>query len=108
LRIPCWLEGRALDLWHEKTATYRERGMSVKGCESMLALFCACEAIIVEKLARGEEPTASMFNAVKTLASQFFDTPSTQFSSNAVGAQKSEAENFWDRFKVVDGGKGGA
>ena len=33
LRIPSWLEGDALDLWHEKLATYRERGMSVVGCE---------------------------------------------------------------------------
>jgi hypothetical protein len=98
LRIPPWLEGRALDLWREKTASYSERGMSVKGCESMLALLCAYEAIIVEKLIRGEEPTASMLNAVKTLAGQFYDTPSTQVSKEAVGPQ-CQVDAFWDRFR---------
>ena len=108
LRVPLWLEGRALDLWHEKTASYSERGMSVKGCESMLALLCAYEAIIVEKLIRGEEPTASMLNAVKTLAGQFFDMPAAQISRSPVGPQ-SESESYWDnRFKVIDGGKGAA
>jgi hypothetical protein len=82
--------------------------MSVKGCESMLALLCAYEAIIVEKLIRGEEPTASMLNAVKTLAGQFFDMPAAQISRSPVSPQ-SESESYWDnRFKVIDGGKGAA
>src|ERR1700730_11369812 len=48
LRIPSWLEDRALELWHEKTATYRERGISVVGCESLLAQYCSYEAMTVE------------------------------------------------------------
>jgi hypothetical protein len=85
----------------------REWGMSVVGCESMLAILCAYETLVAEKLARGEEPTASMINAVKTLAGQFYETPSTQFSKQA-GGQPSETEDFWDRFRVLDGGKGAA
>ena len=53
-------------------------------------------------------PSAAQENALKNLASQFFDTYATQFSQSAAGKQSTETENFWDRFKVVDGGKGAA
>jgi hypothetical protein len=38
--------------------------------------------------------------------SQFYETPSTQFSKQPAG--RAEETNFWDRFKVVGGGKGAA
>jgi hypothetical protein len=118
LRIPSWLEGLALDLWHEKTAMYRERGMNVRGCESMLAQYCAYEAMTIEgwqaywwwdpasEFPRPNPPSAAQQNALKNLASQYYDTFASQYGSkDGAGSQKSEAENFWDRFKVVDGGK---
>ena len=116
LRIPSWLEGLALDLWHEKTARYRERGLSVVGCESMLAQYCAYEAMTIEcwkeyyrwdptsEFPRPNPPSAAQENALKNFASQFYDTPVTQYSRDAAGKQTTES--FWDRFKVVDGGKG--
>ena len=117
LRIPTWLEGHALELWHEKTATYRKRGMSVVGCESMLAQYCAYEAMTIEcwkdyyswdptsEDPRPNPPSAAQENALKNLASQFFDSPSSQLSKQAAGPKQSEAESFWSQFKVVEGGK---
>jgi hypothetical protein len=46
-------------------------------------------------------------NVLNKYASQFYDTPATQVSEQAVGPQ-SEAETFWSQFKVLDGGKGAA
>jgi hypothetical protein len=120
LRIPSWLEGHALELWHEKTATYRARGTNVAGCESLLAQYCAYEAMTIEcwqahwrwdpvsEFPRPAPPSAAQENALKNLAAQFYDTLPSQYSQQAGGAQRAEAENFWDRFKVVDGGKGAA
>jgi hypothetical protein len=120
LRIPSWLEGRALDLWEDKTAMYRDRGMSVKGCESILAQYCAYEAMMVEtwlayyswRESDGERrpnpPSAAMENAFKNLACQFYDAPAAQVSKQPAGPQQTETENFWNQFKLVDGGKGAA
>jgi hypothetical protein len=38
-------------------------------------------------------------------ASQFFETPATQYSKQPTGSQKTEAESFWSQFAVVEGGK---
>ncbi len=108
LRIPCWLEGRALDLWHEKTASYRERGMNIRGCESQLAHYCSYDAAMIALWESGETPSAGMMQALNKMASQFYDTPAAQISKQPSGAQ-SESESYWDnRFKVIDGGKGAA
>jgi hypothetical protein len=108
--MPEWLEGlgRAPDVWRGKLAKFRARGMSVVGCEDQLAQHCAYEASVIATWLRGEEPSAASMNVLNKYASQFFDQPATQYSSQAAGAQRTEAENFWDRFKVVDGGKGAA
>jgi hypothetical protein len=120
LRIPSWLGGLALELWHDKTAMYQERGMNVRGCESMLAQYCAYEAMTVEcwqdfyawdptsEYPRPNPPSAAQENTLKNLASQFYETFASQYSSKEGAGPKNEAENFWDRFKVVDGGKGAA
>lgn len=93
--------------------------MSVVGCESMLAQYCAYEAMTIEcwkeyyrwdptsEFPRPNPPSAAQENALKNLAGQFYDTPSTQVSKQAVGPQ-SEADAFWDQFTVVNGGKGAA
>jgi hypothetical protein len=38
-------------------------------------------------------------NVLNKYASQFYDTPAAQISKQAVGAQPTEAETFWSRFK---------
>ncbi len=108
--MPEWLEGlgAAPDVWRAKVAKYRALGMSVVGCEDQLAQYCAYEASMIACWRRGEEPSAASMNVLNKYASQFFETPSTQFSKQPTGPQQSEAENFWGRFKVFDGGKGAA
>jgi hypothetical protein len=110
LRIPTWLEGHAL-------ARYHERGLSVVGCESMLAQYCAYEAMTIQcwkdyyswdptsEDPRPNPPSAAQENALKNLASQFYDTPSSQVSKQPAGPKQSEADSFWSQFKVVEGGK---
>jgi hypothetical protein len=78
--------------------------MSVIGCEDQLAQYCAYEAAMIACWRRGEEPSAASMNVLNKYASQFYDTPATQVSKQAVGPQ-SEAESFWSQFKVVDGAK---
>jgi hypothetical protein len=104
--MPAWLEGlgEAPDVWRRKVAKYRAPGMSVAGCEDQLAQLCAYEASVIARWRGGEEPSAASMNVLNKYASQFYETPSTQHSQSAAGKQ-SETENFWDRFKVVDGGK---
>jgi hypothetical protein len=121
VRIPPWLEGLGLELWHEKTATYLERGMNIVGCESMLAQYCAYEAMTIEcwqayyrwdpasEYPRPNPPSASQENALKNLASQYYDTFASQYASKQPAGPQSESESYWDnRFKVIDGGKGAA
>jgi hypothetical protein len=107
--MPEWLEGLAdaAAMWRRKVAKYRARGMSVVGCEDQLAHYCAYDAAMIASWLRGEVVTSTAMNVLNKYASQFYDTPSTQHSQSAAGKQ-SETENFWDRFKVVDGGKGAA
>jgi hypothetical protein len=107
--MPAWLEGLGLapDVWRSKVAKYRAQGMNVAGCEDQLAQLCAYEASVIACWNRGEEPSAAAMNVLNKYASQFYETPGTQHSKSASGSQ-SETENFWDRFKVVDGGKGAA
>ena len=100
--------GAAPDVWRAKVAKYRALGMSVVGCEDQLAQYCAYEASMIACWRRGEEPSAASMNVLNKYASQFFETPSTQFSKQPTGPQQSEAENFWGQFKVFDGGKGAA
>jgi hypothetical protein len=108
--MPDWLEGlgEAPDVWLNKLAKYRARGMSVVGCEDQLAHYCAFEAAMIACWRRGEEPTSAAMNVLNKYAAQFYDTPATQHSQSAAGAQSNEKEDFWSQFKVVDGGKGAA
>jgi hypothetical protein len=99
--MPEWLEGLedAAEMWRRKVAKYRARGMSVVGCEDQLAHYCAYDAAMIRQWLSGEEVTSTSMNVLNKYASQFYDTPAAQYSQQAVGAQKSETENFWDRFK---------
>jgi hypothetical protein len=104
--IPRWLQPLAAQLWKEKTSVYAERGMSIRGCESQLAHYCSYDAAMIALWESGETPSAGMMQALNKMASQFYDTPSTQLSKQPSGPQ-SESESYWDnRFKVIDGGKG--
>lgn len=87
---PTWLKGPAAKLWREKVATYRNRGQSVRGCESALAHFCALDAAMIEMWRKGEVPSSSMINALKALACQFYDTPASQIAKAAGGAAPAE------------------
>jgi hypothetical protein len=106
--IPRWLWPLAAELWKERTAVYAERGMSIRGCESQLGHYCNFDAAMIALWESGETPSAGMMQVLNKMASQFYDTPAAQISQHAGGPERTEAANFWDRFKVVDGGKGAA
>jgi len=83
---PTWLRGRAAKLWKERVATYRNRGQSVRGCESALAHFCRLDAEMIEMWLRKEPPSASLLSALKAFACQFYDTPASQIAKAAGSA----------------------
>jgi hypothetical protein len=80
---PVWLKGRAARLWNDKVATYRNRGQATRGCESALAHFCCLDAEMIEMWLRGEVPSASVLNALRGFAGQFYDTPASQIAKAA-------------------------
>jgi hypothetical protein len=105
--IPRWLMPLAAELWKQRTAVYAERGMNIRGCENQLGHYCNYDAAMIALWESGQTPSAGMMQVLNKMASQFYDTPAAQISQSAAGP-KSEAESFWARFEVVDGGKGAA
>jgi hypothetical protein len=75
---PKWLEGEALEIWHEKLAVYARRGQSVVGCEATLAQYCALEAELVDAWRRKLDIPVAKITAHRIYANEFYDTPASQ------------------------------
>ena len=99
MTIECWQAYYRWDPTDEYMVTYR--ATDTAGSLNHLAPRRS------KNFLRPPPPSAAQENALKNLAGQFYDTPSTQVSKQAVGPQ-SEADAFWDQFTVVNGGKGAA
>ena len=76
---PKWLTGRAREIWFAKVERYRARGQNVKGSEDSLAEYCALEALLIADYWKKKVmPPASLINARRVYANEFFDTPASQ------------------------------
>lgn len=90
---PEWLMARAIVIWDEKVAIYKERGQSVVGCESALAQYCQLEAKLEEMWGAHLLPAMAMITAHRIYANEFFDTP----ASKHVSGSGKETENRFKR-----------
>jgi phage terminase small subunit len=75
---PKWLQGRALELWHEKVAIYQRRGQPVVGCEAALAQYCSLENELIDAYTRQLDIPVAKINAHRIYANEFYDTPASQ------------------------------
>lgn len=90
---PAWLKGRARTIWDQKVAIYAARQQMVRGCEGPLAQYCALEAELVKRWAKGIDIPMAMVNGHRLYANEFYDTSASQQQ----GAKKPEEANPFDQ-----------
>lgn len=76
------LAKKVLAIWNEKLQTYKVRGQSVVGYESMLYQYCLLEAAVNECYLNAGPPT-TMVTQLRLYAVEFFDTLASQVNINS-------------------------
>ena len=72
---PKWMTGKNRAKWDEKVATFRSRGITVRGYEDQLAIYVATLVKMETDLESGREIQASTLAQLRQMAREFFDTP---------------------------------
>lgn len=67
----------AKELWRDKVTRYKARGQRIAGFEDMLEIYCEVQAALLFAFTNNTA-TASMINALRGYATEFFDTPASQ------------------------------